>query len=99
MSAMEKSVVLKEAMQSTTVVARSATQWCDSPGRFVGICDRKGRSAETWANVVTVFACEADVRDIDGDSALSKKGEAFVCDVPGQHLDESGDEGGCSPLT
>ena len=54
-----------------------------------GVCGGKGHSAKICANVVTVFACEADASGSDSDGVLSgEEQDAFVCDAPGKFFDE-----------
>ena len=94
MLAMETSTELKEATQGVTVVARSATKRCDAPDRCVAFAAERTRSAKICANVVTVFACEADVSGSDGDGGLSgEEQDAFICDAPYKFSDEPGKRG------
>ena len=59
------------------------------PGQVCSVYDGKCHSAKTCANVVTVFACEADASGSDSDKVLSKEEQdAFVCDAPGTVFDE-----------
>ena len=59
------------------------------PGQVCSVCGGKGHSAKTCANVVTVFACEADASGSDSDGVLSgEEQDAFVCDSPGKLFDE-----------
>ena len=54
------------------------------PGQMCSVCGEKGHSVKICANVVTVFACEADPSGSDGDEILSgEEQDAFVCDAPG----------------
>ena len=59
-----------------------------------GAYDGKGYSAKISANVVTAFACEADVSGSDSDGGLSaEEQDAFVCDAPGKCFVEPGKRG------
>ena len=61
------------------------------PGQVCSVCGGKGHSAKICANVVTVFACEADASGSDSDGVLSgEEQDAFVCDAPGKFFDEPG---------
>ena len=58
------------------------------PGQVCSVCGGKGHSAKICANVVTVFACEADASGSDSDRVLSgEEQDAFVCDAPGTFFD------------
>ena len=46
------------------------------PGQVCSVCDEKGHSAKICANVVTVFACEADASDSNSDGVLAEKSRA-----------------------
>ena len=76
MLASETSTELQEAMQGATVVARSATKRCKAPDRC-SIFGGKGHSAKICANVVTVFACEADTSGSDSDGVSAEKCKTF----------------------
>ena len=59
------------------------------PEQVCSVCGGKGHSAKICANVVTVFACEADGSGSDSDGVLSgEKQDAFVCDALGKFFDE-----------
>ena len=61
------------------------------PGQVCSVCGGKGYSAKICANVVTVFACEADASGSNSDGVLSRKEQdAFFCDTPGKFFDEPG---------
>ena len=61
------------------------------PGQVCSVCGGKGHSAKSCANVVTVFACEANTSGSDSDGILSgEEQDAFVCDAPGKCFDEPG---------
>ena len=56
-----------------------------------GVCGGMDHSAKIFANVVTVFASEADASGSDGDRVLSgEEQDTFVCDAPGKFFDEPG---------
>ena len=64
------------------------------PGQVCSVCGGKDHSAKVCANVVPVFACEADASGSDSDEVLSgKEQDAFVYDEPGKFFDESGKRG------
>ena len=91
MPATETSTARKEATQGAAVVVRPATNRCDAPDRCVSVCGGKGHSAKNCANVVTVFACEADASGSDSNGVLSGgEQDTFVCDAPGKFSDEPG---------
>ena len=61
------------------------------PGQACSVYGGKGHSAKICANVVTVFACEADASGSDSNGVLSGEvPDAFVCDAPGKFFDEPG---------
>ena len=61
------------------------------PGQVCSVCGGKGHSAKICANVVTVFACEAEASGSDSDGVLSgEEQDAFVCDAAGKFFDEPG---------
>ena len=63
-------------------------------GQVCSVCGGKGHSAKICANVVTVFACEADTSGSDSDGVLSgEEQDAFVCDALGKSFDEPGKRG------
>ena len=76
MLASETSTELQEATQGATVGARSATKWCNAPDRC-SIFGGKGQSAKICANVVTVFAWEADTSGSDSDGVSAEKCKTF----------------------
>ena len=60
-------------------------------GQMCSVRGGKGHSAKICANVVTVFACEADASGNDSYGVLSRKEQdAFSCDAPGKCFDEPG---------
>ena len=61
------------------------------PGQVCSVCGGKGHSAKICADVVTVFACEADASGSDSDGVLSGEEQgAFVYDAPSKFFDEPG---------
>ena len=76
MLASETSTELQEVTQGATVVARSATKRRNAPDRC-SIFGGKGHSAKICANVVTVFACEADTSGSDSDGVSAEKCKMF----------------------
>ena len=61
------------------------------PGQMCSVCGRKGHLAKIYANVVTVFACEADASGSDSDGVLGgEEQDAFFYDAPGKVFDEPG---------
>ena len=60
-------------------------------GQVCSVCGGKSYSAKVCANVVTVFACEADASGSDSDEVLiGEEQDTFVCDAPGKFFDEPG---------
>ena len=63
-------------------------------GQVCSVCGGKGHSAKICANVVILFACEADASGSDSDGVLSgEEQDAFVCDAPGKFFYEPGKKG------
>ena len=61
------------------------------PGLVCSVCGGKGHSAKICANVVAVFAYEADASGSDSDGVLSvEEQDAFVCNAPGKFFYEPG---------
>ena len=73
MPATETSMAVKEATQGATIVARSATKTVRCSGQVCSVCGGKGDSSKICANIVTVFACEADASGSDSDGVLSSE--------------------------
>ena len=61
------------------------------PGQVCSVCGGKNHSTKVCANVVIVFAGEADASGSDSDGGLSgEEQDAFVCDAPGKFFGEPG---------
>ena len=59
------------------------------PGQVCSVCGGTGYSAKICANVVIIFACEADASGSNSDEVLSgEEQDTFFCDAPGKCFDE-----------